>query len=462
MSDLLYYILCGVLTFGVLAGIYLMSKVKTSVWGNLLSAVSMAGAILLTLYRGGIFGVWELWIFSAVGLILGFIGAYRVKMIDMPQAVAILNGFGGAASAIVGAIAVLNNANMHLFGLVTAGLAVAVGAVTLTGSVIAGAKLHNILAQKPITWKAHRLITVLSIVIMAGAVVAFAALPSSLLWIAILVCAVVSGFFGLAFAIRVGGADMPITISLLNSFSGVAGSIAGMAIHDPLLVAVGGVVGASGLLLTQMMCRAMNRKLMEILTGKTSSDSSLAVLEPAAPGDSNDAAEPAQAADPVELLKTAKSVILIPGYGMALAQAQHLVKQLTDALEAGGAQVCFAIHPVAGRMPGHMNVLLAEADVDYEKLLEMDDVNPMFPNCDLAIIIGANDVINPAANTAEGTPIYGMPILNAYQAKHLIICNYDLKPGYAGVENPLYHTAGVVMMVGDAAQTLQQLLAGLQ
>ena len=462
MSDLLYYILCCALTAGVLAGIALMSRMKTAVFGNLLSAVCTAGAILITLYKYQILAKWELWLFTVIGLAAGLVWAYRVKMIQMPQMVGLLNGFGGVASAIVAAVSIAGAADAGYFSRATTGLAVAVGMVTFTGSAVAAAKLHGLMKQKPTVWKAHRLITVLSLALMLLTVAAFVALPLRRMPIYILACALASGSFGVAFAIRVGGADMPITISLLNSFSGVAGSIAGMAIGDPLLVAVGGIVGASGLLLTQIMCRAMNRRLMDILTGKTSmaAGSSLAVWEDAVTG-GQDAPESAEALDPVELLKAAQSVIIIPGYGMALAQAQHLVKRLADILEGRGAQVRFGIHPVAGRMPGHMNVLLAEAEVEYDNLYEMDDINPMFPECDLAVIVGANDVVNPAANTAQGTPIYGMPILNAGQAKHLIICNYDLKPGYAGVDNPLYRMPNAVMRTGDAAETLRQLIDGM-
>ena len=461
MSDSLYYILCGALVAGVLIGIALMSKVKSSVLGNLLSAACTAGAILLTLYHYGILAEWELWLFTGIGLAAGLAWSYRIKMIDMPQVVGLLNGFGGLASAIIAVISVTNAKTIDIFGLATAGLALAVGAVTFTGSAIAAAKLHNLMKQKPQIWKAHQAITIASLAVMTASIVMFAALPPQWLPVSVFVCGAASGFFGVAFAIRVGGADMPITISLLNSFSGVAGSIAGMTIRDPLLVAIGGIVGASGLLLTQIMCRAMNRKLLDILTGKTSvaAGSSLAVWEDAvAAKEGGDAAEPAEALDPIALLRAARDVMIIPGYGMALAQAQYLVKQLADALEANGAQVRFAIHPVAGRMPGHMNVLLAEAEVDYDNLLEMEDANPLLEGCDLGIVIGANDVVNPAANIAEGTPIYGMPILNADRAKHLIICNYDKKPGYAGVENPLYHAPNAVMLAGDAAKTLQGLL----
>ena len=255
---------------------------------------------------------------------------------------------------------------------------------------------------------------------------------------------------------------MPITISLLNSLSGVAGAIAGMAIGDVLLVAVGGIVGASGLLLTQIMCRAMNRSLLSILLGTKK--------KVAAPAPSSVAtASPATAPKvevkktPGEVLSTAKRVIIVPGYGMALAQAQHEVKQLADALRKGGAEVRFAIHPVAGRMPGHMNVLLAEANVPYDDLFEMEAINDDFAKVDAAIVIGANDVLNPAARNAEGTPIYGMPVLNVDQAPYVVICNYDLKPGYAGVENPLYtREEGVALLTGDAKETVSALLVDYQ
>jgi NAD(P) transhydrogenase subunit beta len=277
----------------------------------------------------------------------------------------------------------------------------------------------------------------------------------------------------------VGGADMPITISLLNSLSGVAGAIAGMAVNDLLLVSVGGIVGASGLFLTQIMCKSMNRSLMDILLGKTSSVGSPKVVKNAVFVESvfedlNETPEnyatveeqgelsyneTHENRDKSEILKIAKSVIIVPGYGMALAQAQHLVKQLADKMEVNGAEVKFAIHPVAGRMPGHMNVLLAEADVPYEKLFEMDDVNDTFSETDVVIVIGANDVINPAARDAKDTPIYGMPVLNVDKAREIFICNYDLQPGYAGVDNPLYNrTEGVYMLLGDAKESLNELL----
>ena len=472
MTPVVYYVLCGVLTLGVLVGIALMSKVRTAVTGNLLSALCMAAAIVLTLFHAGIFDkpsdLWLCLIVTAIGLVVGLLWAARIKMIEMPEIVALFNGFGGAASALVAlaTLIFLPRESMNLFALITGAIALAVGMITLTGSLIAGGKLHKIINGRPVIWKGHKLIlntTMVLVVVTMALIVFVSAIP---MWLSCLLCTLLSAFFGVAFALRVGGADMPITISLLNSLSGVAGSIAGMAIGDPLLVAVGGVVGASGLLLTQIMCKAMNRHLGDILLGKTSAPAKKAAAPakkdaaPAPKAEPAPAPAPKAEKTPGEILAAAKRVIIVPGYGMALAQAQHQVKKLADTLEADGVDVEFAIHPVAGRMPGHMNVLLAEADVPYEKLHEMEEINPRFADCDAAIVIGANDVTNPAANTAEGTPIYGMPVLDVEKARHIFICNYDLKPGYAGVENPIYtRKTGVTLMLGDAKKTVDELCA---
>ena len=486
MSLMLYYIICTVLALFVLAGISMMSKVKTAVRGNLLSAVSLLAGIVITLIRYDILSVVSIYIYMLIGLFIGLIMFRRVKMIEMPQMVALLNGVGGAASAIVGAISLLGfgavvpaggntQPEYYMFSNVTASLALVVGLITLVGSLIAAGKLHHILPQKPIVWKKHgsiirfALVGSLLAVVLAlfiGTSVAVISNPYFILLIALLF----SSLFGYVFAIRVGGADMPITISLLNSLSGVAGAVAGMAIGHILLVAVGGIVGASGLLLTQIMCRAMNRSLLDILTGRTSVKSKKEVSNSKSSIKLKDATEKSlQTSKELEektaanVLALAKSVIIVPGYGMALAQAQHLVKQLADQLELNGAEVKYAIHPVAGRMPGHMNVLLAEADVSYEQLYEMDALNDEFKNTDAVIVIGANDVLNPAARDAVDTPIYGMPILNVDEAKEVIICNFDLNPGYAGVDNPLYdRKEGVYLKLGDAKESIQQLLTELK
>ena len=472
MDQTLIYVISALLSLLVMVGIALMSKVRYASLGNSLSALAILAGIVFTLLtkeNNGtpIITAWTLYPSLAIGALIGGLFATRVKMIQMPQLVALLNGLGGGASALVGILSVAGIGERlaaTAFSNFTGYLAIGIGLITLVGSLVAAGKLHRLLPQKPQVWAFHSMATLLSLVVMAmliliGTFSQYEGMP--VFWL-IAGVAIFSSLFGLYFSIRVGGADMPITISLLNSLSGVAGAIAGMAIGDVLLVAVGGVVGASGLLLTQIMCRAMNRSLLSILLGTKKK-----VAAPAPPSVAT--ASPAAAPKievkktPGEVLSAAKRVIIVPGYGMALAQAQHELKQLADALRKGGAEVRFAIHPVAGRMPGHMNVLLAEANVPYDDLFEMEAINDDFAKVDAAIVIGANDVLNPAARNAEGTPIYGMPVLNVDQAPYVVICNYDLKPGYAGVENPLYtREEGVALLTGDAKETVSALLTDYQ
>ena len=468
MSDTVYYIISAILSIGVLVGIRWMSKVETSVKGNRLSAVCMLLAILVVLLKENILTDWMVWLGMLIGTGLGIVMAQKVKMITMPQMVALLNGLGGAASAIAAWLTVQSGIT-GAFELFTAMLALIIGALTFSGSLVAAGKLHRLLPQKPIRIAKHQQITAGTV----GVLLLLVLLP--LVWrdaalVLAAIAFVLSLGFGLLFALPVGGADMPITISLLNSTSGVAAAIAGMAIGDVLLVSVGGIVGASGLLLTQIMCHAMNRKLSAILFSKAAKhDHPKPVAEevPAQEAASVEEAAletliPVVSADETVLpawLGDSQDIIVIPGYGMAVSQAQELLKQVHDKLEAAGKQVRFAIHPVAGRMPGHMNVLLAEVDIPYDKLFEMDDINPEMGSADLVLVIGANDVINPAANTAEDTLIYGMPVLEASKAKRLIICNFDTKPGYAGVPNPLYDpNLNILLMLGDAKDSLQRLL----
>ncbi|MDO5036347.1 MAG: NAD(P)(+) transhydrogenase (Re/Si-specific) subunit beta [Porphyromonas sp.] len=478
----------------VVLGIWLMSKVPTAVRGNRLSMIAMTLAAIITCIGMDLVSLLVLTLFLLIGGAIGLVLARKVSMIQMPQTVALFNGLGGGASALVGIVTLMGitdperignylskifieslfDTNVTITSWLTnfergaAVLAIIIGMLTLTGSLVAAGKLHRVLAQKPVILRGH------SIYLFATLLLSLVSFAWGTWWpnmdqmSAIIVLAIISSaLFGIFFTIRVGGADMPITISLLNSLSGVAGSIAGMAIGNVMLVAVGGIVGASGLLLTQVMCRSMNRRLTDILLGKTSvakklkeetvivvppSETEVIADKPTAPA--------SKGATIDQVIKEAKSVIIVPGYGMALAQAQHEVKQLADALKKNGATVRYAIHPVAGRMPGHMNVLLAEADVDYEELFEMDAINDDFKETDLAIVIGANDVLNPAAREAEGTPIYGMPVLNVDQAQHVIICNYDTKPGYAGVPNPLYdRDEKVDLLLGDAKETVGKLLS---
>ncbi len=469
MTATIYYITCALLSIAVLVGISMMSRVKSAVLGNIISAISVLLGIAVTLTYNNIITIGSIYVYMLIGIIIGSMLSVRVKMIEMPQLVALLNSIGGLASALVGILTLLGvgitEVSYPIFSDVTAVLAIIVGIVTFVGSIVAAGKLHKILPQRPIIWKRHSTVLNLSIAMLIISVILSAFVgklidPSVNLAIIFAISIGISTLFGYAFSIRVGGADMPITISLLNSLSGVAGAIAGMAIGDILLVSVGGIVGASGLFLTQIMCRSMNRSLMDILTGKTSVTTKKITKSTTASPISTPSKPTLQKTEYGDVLRDAKSIIIVPGYGMALAQAQHLVKQLADKLENNGAEVRYAIHPVAGRMPGHMNVLLAEADVSYEQLFEMDAINDDFKNTDAVIVIGANDVLNPAARDAVDTPIYGMPVLNVDEAKQIFICNFDLQPGYAGVENPLYEKeAGVHLLLGDAKESLSKLLS---
>ena len=473
ISPTLYLIICAVLSVLVLLGISMMSKVKTAVMGNIISAISVFAGIVITLLFNEIISIASIYIYMLIGIIIGSTLAVRVKMIEMPQLVALLNGIGGFASALVGILTLLGigqspDQGYPIFSDVTAVLAIVVGIVTLVGSLVAAGKLHKLLSQRPVIWKNHSVILnicliILTVTVFYSAFVGNIISQSADIAIILILSIGISTLFGYAFSIRVGGADMPITISLLNSLSGVAGAIAGMAISDILLVSVGGIVGASGLFLTQIMCRSMNRSLMDILTGKTSvAGKKPTKTQPATAEPNKETKAETKQTSSEAVLQKAKSVIIVPGYGMALAQAQHLVRQLADKLESNGAKVRYAIHPVAGRMPGHMNVLLAEADVSYDQLYEMDAINDDFKNTDTVIVIGANDVLNPAARDAVDTPIYGMPVLNVDQAKEIFICNFDLNPGYAGVDNPLYKKeSGVHLLLGDAKESVSRLISML-
>ncbi|MCL1872884.1 MAG: NAD(P)(+) transhydrogenase (Re/Si-specific) subunit beta [Clostridiales bacterium] len=454
-----FYAISLLLVIGVLMDMNLMSSPKTAVLGNKIGAVSILLAIILTLLYYQVVSLALIAVFLLLGSFAGVIVAVKVKMIHMPQTVALLHCGGAGAAALVALASVLNGDVETAFSNFTAVLALVVGGLTFSGSLVAGGKLAGKIKQQPVIYKGHSAIFFATAIILA--VLCLAALIFELTLPFLLAVLILALFFGYWFAIRIGGADMPIAISLLNSFSGVAGGIAGMAISEPLLVAIGGVIGAAGLILTQIMCRAMNQHLWDILSGKTSTSAAgkktvaLAAVTAAVPEPSTPSAPET---DLKSIIDKANTVIIAPGYGLALAQAQHVLKSLCDKLEEQGKEVLFAIHPVAGRMPGHMNVLLAEVDISYDKLLEMDEINPRFPDTDLVLVVGANDVINPAAHTAEGTSIYGMPILEAAKARHIIICNFDTKPGYAGVDNPLYENPKSILLPGDAQETLQGLL----
>lgn len=459
-----YEVVTIVLAVVILYGIKLMSSPKTAVLGNRLGALSMFVSVLMVLFYNGIADVPVLWIAVLLGAIIGYLMAMKVAMIQMPQMVGLFNGLGGGASALVALVVIFETyPEMGLFSRFTSQLALVVGWVTLSGSLIAAGKLDRRIPQQPLVIKGHNVVNALCLLIL-GVLVAAGSFGSAAAAVVVSVLVTLLSLgFGVLFAIRVGGADMPITISLLNSYSGLAGAICGLTIGDPLLVSVGAIVGAAGIILTGIMCRAMNRSLLEVLNGSVAAVNLAgdSLLSPAA-GENGGTAESEKSLDAPSLLKEAQKVIIVPGYGMAVSQAQWQVKKLLDVLESQGKEVKFAIHPVAGRMPGHMNVLLAEVDVPYDQLCEMEAINPEFKDTDVVVVIGACDVVNPAAITAEGTPIYGMPILRVDEAKYVVVCNMDTKPGYSGVPNPLYDRPNVVLLLGDAAETVEKLTREIQ
>ncbi|HNZ02846.1 MAG TPA: NAD(P)(+) transhydrogenase (Re/Si-specific) subunit beta [Myxococcota bacterium] len=442
-------------------------------FGNHAALISILAAMALVLVDNGTRHPILLGVVIVIGLILGFVSAYRIDMTQMPAMIAIQNGMGGLASLII-SFAEIGFADKAVTGLNGVGgfIGIVLGSFTLSGSVVAALKLSNRLKGAGKSGAINPLLVVTSLVAVAGCVVAWGMTGS----IALLILAglvLLSLVMGYLFAIRIGGADMPVVISFLNSASGLAAAFTGLALNSRLLVVCGATVGSSGFILTAAMCKAMNRSLLNLFVGtahaKAAAGHCAKVEEQPAEAPA-DACEAVAALEPeVELTteqkiakvacaaRDAKSVVFIPGYGMALAQAQFAVVNLATQLEKMGKTVVFAIHPVAGRMPGHMNVLLAEADVDYEKLIEMDEINPKFSSTDLVIVVGACDVVNSAAIHKEGTPISGMPVLLAHEAAMVAVCNLDARPGYSGVDNPLYADPRTVMILGDAKATMESL-----
>lgn len=457
------------LAIALLWGIRLMGKTETARRGNQLAAASLLAAIVLALGRSGALNMPVILVSLAAGSAIGLMLALRVTMLQIPQMVALLNGLGGAASMLTAFLAVAGGKDAaSLAGPAAGSLAVAVGGATLGGSLVAAGKLHRILPQQPVFTRANRIIAPVLLVLLGLliATVSFSTGSGTLpVLMAVALCAMA---FGVFFALPVGGADMPITISLLNAMSGIAASVCGLVVDDVLLVAAGAIVGATGLILTQVMCAAMNRSLFQVLAGASATPAA----EPAAGVSTDESPPPAvvpepgtgsdsTAFDPVQCLLEARRVIIVPGYGMALGEAETFVRDLYEFLDRRGVDVKFAIHPVAGRMPGHMTVLLADVDIPYDKMIQLEAINPEFAQTDVAVVVGACDVVNPAAITAKGTPIYGMPILHVHDAKRVIVCNADTKPGYSGIENPLYARDNVALCLGNAASTLDDLLKEL-
>lgn len=453
--------------FGSLAfvwGLRLLSSPESARRGNIIAGIGMAVAVIaaMTEPMSGANNNY-LWIFGAlvVGGFIGVIVSYRVKMIAMPQMVAIFNGFGGACAVLlalselfaehnVGVPVSLGSAGNLLFTLL-------VGGVTFTGSMLAYAKLEDMLKDNKLVLPNHAIfnIVLLIITVAMGIYILIAGIADNLTLT--LVFAGLSLLYGISFVVPIGGADMPVVISLLNSFSGISAMAAGI-IYDSRIMIVGGIlVGASGIILTLMMCRAMNRSLLNVLVGGFGGGGTSGAK---ASGDQ--VVKEVSLNDAAIQLNYSQSVIFVPGYGLAVAQAQKICKEVDDLLTANGVDVKYAIHPVAGRMPGHMNVLLAEADVPYPKLLDLDDANAALPNTDVVVIVGANDVVNPAAEDDPGSPIYGMPVLKVWEAKHVIVLKRSMRSGYAGIENPLFFHPKTMMLFGDAKDSLTKLAAEIK
>jgi H+-translocating NAD(P) transhydrogenase subunit beta len=429
--------------------------------GNLLGAGGMLLAIVVTLLQDEIVEWWTIVAGMAVGGIVGAVSARLVKMTAMPQMVALFNGVGGGAAALI-ALAEFH-ALQPLAGdigsteTVAILLSALIGSVSFTGSLVAFAKLQELVSGRPIVYPGQQIVNglVLLVAVAVGTAIVAGAQEEWLLAI-VLACAAV---FGVLFVLPIGGADMPVVISLLNAFTGLAASATGFVLHNNVLIVSGALVGASGTLLTMLMGRAMNRSLANVLFGAFGA---VPTGGPATAGADGGVVRSASAQDVAIMLGYSQRVVVVPGYGLAVAQAQHDVRGLADLLEERGIDVRYAIHPVAGRMPGHMNVLLAEANVPYPQLYEMDQINPDFPNTDVALVIGANDVTNPAARSEPGSPIYGMPILDVDRARAVVVLKRGMSPGFAGIDNPLYTDPKTVMLFGDAKESVLKLMGAVK
>ncbi|PHQ33191.1 NAD(P)(+) transhydrogenase (Re/Si-specific) subunit beta [Rhodopirellula bahusiensis] len=440
------YILAAIL---FVFGLKLMSSPATAVRGNLLSSVGMLMAVLITLTSKEILDYRYLAGAAILGAVVGAIAARRVAMTGMPEMVALFNGSGGIASLLVG-WAALYGQESSAFTLITVLLSVLIGGVTFSGSLVAWAKLSETISSGAMTFAGQRVVNVLLLLVLLACSIAMVVNPAYTFPLIFVVIGL-SILLGVMAVIPIGGADMPVVISLLNSYSGLAACAAGFAINNTILIVAGSLVGAAGLILTNIMCKAMNRSLSNVLFSGFAATTKATKVE----GE----VKPITADDAYLILEAASSVVMVPGYGMAVAQAQHVVRELGELLEANGADVSYAIHPVAGRMPGHMNVLLAEANVPYDQLIEMDEINPRIENIDVAIVIGANDVVNPAAREDENSPIYGMPIINVDHARTVFVLKRSMASGFSGVDNPLFFGENTRMLFGDAKQSLSSVIA---
>ena len=434
-----YVVAAGLFIFGL----KMLGSPDTARKGNGISAIGMLVAIVAALLDQGIVQFEYILGGMVVGGTIGAVAARTVAMTSMPEMVALFNGVGGAASGLVGLSALSLDGSSFTY--ITIILSILIGGVTFTGSLIAYGKLSETIGSGAVTFAGQKFVNGLIVLGILGSAVMFVMNPADTNMLYAVVG--LSLLFGIMVVIPIGGADMPVVISLLNSYSGLAACAAGFAVDNNVLIVAGSLVGASGIILTQIMCKAMNRSLSNVLfSGFASVSTTVTEVE----GE----IKPISVEDAYYVLEAATNVAIIPGYGMAVAQAQHVVKELMELLEGNGCEVNFGIHPVAGRMPGHMNVLLAEADVPYDQLLEMDDINPRMESVDVAIVIGANDVVNPAAREVESSPIYGMPVINVADARTVFVLKRSMASGFAGIENPLFYKDNARMLFGDAKESI--------
>ena len=434
-----------------------LSSPKHARRGTLVGAAGMALAIGATFFRPGLSHIWLIVIAMVIGVVIAVPVARLVKMTAMPQLVAIFNGVGGGAAALVSITEFIGTDTKQVatYKVLEVLLGVLIGSVSFAGSAIAFIKLQELITGRPITYPGQQVINgIVGVIIVALVFAILVTSSTALLWVLL-------GFslvLGVIFVLPIGGADVPVLISLLNSFTGVAVAASGFTLNNNLLIVAGTLVGASGMLLTRMMSSAMGRSLPNILFSAFGS----VVTASGATEDATGRSVRSGTADDIGvLLAYSRKVVIIPGYGLAVAQAQHVAKELADTLTAKGVEVFYAIHPVAGRMPGHMNVLLAEANVPYEQLKEMDEANPELATADVALVVGANDTVNPAARNSSGSPIYGMPIINADQATNVVFLKRSMRPGFAGIDNELLYDPKTTLLFGDAKDTLTKLVAAV-
>ena len=458
----LSYLAAAVLFILALKG---LSNPESARRGNLFGMIGMALAVFVTLNMAGVHNY--VWIFAAVavGAVAGTVIARKIPMTNMPQLVAAMHSLVGLAAVLIATSALYNpeaygiamaDGGLHLSSRIEMFLGTFIGAITFTASVVAFTKLQGLVSGRPLMFTGqHPLNLVLGIAMIVAGIV-FCVTAD---WMPFLVMIGIALALGVLLIVPIGGADMPVVISMLNSYSGWAAAGIGFTLENNMLIVAGALVGSSGAILSYIMCKAMNRSLINVLLGgfgsagkAASGDKGVVEERPVKTGSAEDAAF---------LLKNSKSVIVVPGYGLAVARAQHALKDVTDALIRGGVNVRFAIHPVAGRMPGHMNVLLAEADVPYDIVHEMDEINPEFADADVALVIGANDVTNPAAKNDPDSPIYGMPVLDVGKAKHVVFVKRSLSPGYAGLDNDLFYMDKTMMLFSDAKKACEKLLQSL-